>query len=76
MSDRIHLGDGAYVTDDGWYLWLTADRSCDCGRCGCGQTITHRVALKPSGLVALVEYAVRRTPELAELLQRAAGGDR
>ena len=42
-----YLGDGAYVTCDGWYLWLSADRD----------GITHRVALEPSGLIALVRYA-------------------
>jgi hypothetical protein len=65
-DDRLHLGDGAYVHSDGYYLWVTTDRG----------GVEHRVALEPSAFIALVEYAVRLEPGLAEAITRAAAGPR
>jgi hypothetical protein len=45
-----YLGDGVYATFDGWYIWLKTER--DDG----GATVTHRIALDPSGFEALLEY--------------------
>jgi hypothetical protein len=76
VSERVHLGDGAYAHHDGYHLWIETQRSCDCGRCGCGGPVMHRVALEPEALVALVRCAVLRAPYLAEHLVRAAEGAR
>lgn len=61
---RIHLGDGAYVSHDGWQFDLSAERPGG----------THHVYLEPGALVALVAYAVAQAPGLADELVRAAGG--
>lgn len=76
MADRVHLGDGAYVRTDGWYIWLEAERPVKCPNCDVTSAHIDRVALEPSALVALVEYAVRLDPLLSEPLTRAADADR
>jgi hypothetical protein len=64
VSERIHLGDGAYASSDGYYLWVSTQRG----------DVLHQVALEPSALVALVRYAVQLEPGLAEPLVKAARG--
>ena len=63
-DDRTHLGDGAYATFDGYYVWVETEteRIDDYGR-----PVMHRVALEPSGLVSLVMFATGRIPGLAGL---------
>ena len=46
MDDR-YLGDGVYVSFDGWRVWLDLR----------GQDGTTRIALEPSVMAALNEYA-------------------
>lgn len=62
MSEKLHLGDGAYVHSDGYYLWVTTQRG----------DVLHEVALEPSALVALVRYAVTCDPGLADAVTEAA----
>lgn len=45
--DKRYLGDGVYVTCDGYYLWLTTEN---------GISVTNRIALEPSVYAALIEY--------------------
>ncbi len=46
MPEPRHLGDGAYVSFDGYQLWLAANHH-----------ENRVIALEPSVLRALVEYA-------------------
>lgn len=47
-SPRVHLGDGAFVEFDGWYLWIISSD---------GIRDTNRVALEPSAYAELRDYA-------------------
>ena len=52
-TQREYIGDGVYVFHDGYHIWLTTDRSD--GR--------HRIALEPSVLAALNDFAKRLAEE-------------
>lgn len=46
--DEEYIGDGVYVSHDGYQIWLAANDP------------THKcVALEPAVLLALIEYACR-----------------
>lgn len=61
--DAVHLGDGAYASHDGFYVWLWAER--DDG--------WNYVALElPHGLDALISYVKSLTPPGPE--RDSAGG--
>ena len=47
MSNETYLGDGLYASFDGFQIWLRAPRSGE----------DHLIALEPSVLKALDEYA-------------------
>ena len=45
-SQQHYLGDGVYVTFDGYNIWLSTPRD----------DITHTIALEPSVFDSLIEY--------------------
>jgi hypothetical protein len=49
LANEEYLGDGLYVSFDGWYLWLRAPRNDG----------DHRVALEPPVFQKFKEYAER-----------------
>lgn len=53
-----HLGDGAFVTFDGYQYWLGANDP---------QNMT--VALEPQALISFVRYVKRTTPALAAMVR-------
>jgi len=61
-ADKSYLGDGAYVEDDGYCLWLTTSN---------GITETNRICLEPEVLAALLRYVERRNDR-----RRAATADK
>jgi hypothetical protein len=61
---RTHLGDGAYARPDGYCVWVEAQRAGG----------THRVALEPSAIVALVRIVVDQDPAMGPRLVAAARG--
>ncbi len=54
--ERIYLGDGAYASFDGAYLWLETDRG----------GVTHRVALDGSAFTALARLAEQEWPGILD----------
>ncbi len=48
--DKAYLGDGAYVSHDGYALVLTAED---------GARVHATIVLEPETLVALIRYAIR-----------------
>ena len=49
-SDSIYLGDGVYVSFDGYHIWLETDD---------GYGATNRIALEDTAFLALKRYGNR-----------------
>ncbi len=47
MTEKTYLGDGVYVSFDGFMLWLTTEN---------GIEVTNRIALEPAVWEALKKY--------------------
>lgn len=54
-----HLGDGAYVSHDGFYFWLSANHHAN-----------RLVALEPQAVVHMVRWIKRWFPKLAEAIRK------
>jgi hypothetical protein len=48
-TDRDYIGDGVYVSSEGWQIWVRTQREIG----------VHEIALEPPAFEALVRYARR-----------------
>ena len=59
-----YLGDGVYVREDGWHVWLvTFD----------GYRETNKVALDPDVLESFLKYIEKRKKRIEEMMAKAVG---
>jgi hypothetical protein len=49
LTAAEYLADGVYVAHEGWQLWLLTERD----------GVVHNIALEPTAIVALLDYAQR-----------------
>ena len=49
VPNEVYIGDGVYVTYDGWQIWLRTTR----------EEGDHQIALEPETYTALVQFVER-----------------
>lgn len=62
LNDATHLGDGVYVSFDGFQIWLATTRYDN------GEHSLHRVALEPEVYQSLIRW-IAQYPTLAHHME-------
>lgn len=63
-KEPAYLGDGVYISHDGWHVWLAANHH-----------LNRVIALEPNVLLLMAAWIRANDPETAKAMAAVLGGD-